>query len=143
LQPKLVVMLLVSVALGVVGQFFFKTGMKEIGCVEFGPGVILHFFHPKIFIGLCCYGLATVTWLVILSRAPLSLVYPFISIGYVLVVLIGKYMFHERVSGLQWFALLLICLGVFLYGAAAEQLKATQSLTEVAAAAAGHFPPEA
>lgn len=138
MQPKIIIMLLASVGLGVLGQFFFKSGMNEVGSVELGPRVIVHFFHPKVFVGLCCYGLATVSWLVILSQAKLSVVYPFISIGYVLVVLIGKYMFHEKVSTLQWISLAMICLGVLLYGVGAEQVKnaATQRLI-------AHFPPEA
>jgi drug/metabolite transporter (DMT)-like permease len=113
--PKVFVLILISISLGSVGQYFFKAGMKD-QVVEMGPQIVLMFFKPKVFIGLICYAMATVFWLAVLSKTSLSLAYPFISISYIVVVLMGQFIFHEGVSWLSWMGVLVICFGVVLVG---------------------------
>lgn len=117
---SVVLILLLSISLGVLGQFFFKSGMDAIkatqGAPVVGPGLVLCFFHPLVFSGLSCYAISSVFWLYVLSRVPLSIAYPCISMSYVFVVLLGKFHFHEHVTAGVWIGVLLICLGVFLIG---------------------------
>lgn len=115
MTPKVFAILMVSLVCGSAGQYFFKRGMSG-GAISLGPQVIMFLFKPLILTGLVFYGLATLCWLVILSQTPLSLAYPFISLSYILVVLMGKYIFDERVTWLSWVGLGLICIGVFLVG---------------------------
>jgi len=109
-------LIIFSVSCGVTGQVLFKLGMRDAGPVTLGPSVLLHFLHPRIFAGCCCYATATVSWLVILSRVPLSLAYPLVSISYVLVALLGRFYLHETVTPYTWAGVALICLGVGLIG---------------------------
>lgn len=145
MQPKVIALLVFSVCMGVVGQFFFKTGVKAAAPngLEFGPSVVLMFFKPMIFAGLCCYAISTVSWLVILSKVPLSVAYPCISAGYVLVVLMGRFLFNEQLNAYMVGGVVLICLGVLLIGFGKQ--KATSMAppeVQVAEVAMAHFMPE-
>ena len=71
---------------------------------------------PRIFGGLLVYVLSTVLWLVLLTKVPLSFLYPLLSVGYILVLLIGWLVFHEQVGFMRWYGVFLICFGiVFIY----------------------------
>ncbi len=112
--------MLFSVFLGVIGQLFFKLGINaykaQHGALALGPQAVLVFLQPLVFIGLACYGMASVTYIVVLSRVPLSVAYPIVSLTYPLVVFISQVIFKEAVSGIAWAGVLCICCGVALIG---------------------------
>jgi multidrug transporter EmrE-like cation transporter len=54
--------------------------------------------------GFCCYGLSTVLYLSVLARLELSLAYPTVSLGYVLVIIMSRVLFKEPVSPTRWLA---------------------------------------
>jgi drug/metabolite transporter (DMT)-like permease len=58
--------------------------------------------------------ISAASWLVILSRVELSYAYPLISIGYILVMILSKYLFNETLTGYRIAGTLLICGGVFM-----------------------------
>jgi len=66
--------------------------------------------------GFGCYGLSTVLYLSVLARLELSLAYPTVSLGYVLVIIMSRVIFKEPVSPTRWLAAGIICLGVVLVG---------------------------
>jgi drug/metabolite transporter (DMT)-like permease len=72
------------------------------------------FMQPFVFLGLICFGVSSVFWLVILSRIDLSLAYPLVSIAYIVVALFSFFVFKENVSLLRWLGVITICFGVFL-----------------------------
>ncbi|MFH1453745.1 MAG: EamA family transporter [Armatimonadota bacterium] len=113
-MQKPLILIVFSVVMGVAGQYFFKLGMSKVGIVNFDWQIIKYFFKPLILMGLVCYAAATASWLVVLSKSELSFAYPLISLGYILVVLVGLIIFKEKVSLLRFLGVLLICGGVFL-----------------------------
>jgi drug/metabolite transporter (DMT)-like permease len=64
--------------------------------------------------------LASVLYLVALSKAEVSYVYPLIALGYVVTALLAKFYFpligvqSENIGLIRWFGILLILGGVFL-----------------------------
>lgn len=60
------------------------------------------------------YVFGSLLWLVILSQAELSFVYPMISIGYVITAILGKLLFNENVTFFRFLGILLIIGGVYL-----------------------------
>jgi multidrug transporter EmrE-like cation transporter len=110
-------MVAISVVLGVGGQLSFKYAMMRVGSVDFShlsafvPAVVS---SPFVWLGLCCYGLSTVMWLVILSRVNLSFAYPLLSTGYILVVVLSYYIFKEPVGWLRFGGVLVIVAGVIM-----------------------------
>lgn len=109
--------MIVSIALAIAGQLLMKRGMIAFGTFPVSQllvKLIPIFLNPWVFAGLACFGLSSVFWLVVLSRMPLSLVYPMVSFGYVLVALLSVFFFKEHVSLIRWTGIVVIILGVFL-----------------------------
>jgi len=93
------------------GQILLKMGAV-------GRNSPVEFANPWIACGLFCYGISAALWILALSKAPLSLVYPYTAVTFVLVYLCGPLLFRETVAvqsmagvGLVLLGLLLINLG--------------------------------
>ena len=99
------------------GQFLWKYGMSTQE-VSFSSviDIIRLLFSPFILSGLFFYGLATILWLFILTRVPLSLAYPIQSIAYVLAVFGAFFIFKEPLTTYKIAGVLLIIAGVSLIG---------------------------
>lgn len=109
--------LVISVALAVAGQLLMKKGMLVFGAFPASQllfKIIPMFSNPFVFSGLLCFGLSAIFWLVVLSRFPLSLVYPMVSVAYIIVALASWIFFKENVTFVRWLGIAVICLGVFL-----------------------------
>ena len=118
-EMKNLLLILCSVSLAVFGQFFLKKGMLQIGEIplNFGTPFFLLgkvFTDFRLFLGFSLFALSSVVWLVVLSRVELSLAYPMVSIGYILTIVIAWKFLGEQISSLRWFAVAVICIGVFL-----------------------------
>ena len=66
--------------------------------------------------GLALYGLGTVLWLAVLSRAELSQAYPFVGLSFVLTAIFGAILFHEPLSPSRIAGIAAIVIGVYLVG---------------------------
>lgn len=105
-----------SILLAVAGQLLMKRGMMAFGTFPVSQllfKVIPMFLNPWVFVGFVCFGLSSIFWLVVLSRMELSLVYPMVSVAYVLVALFSWYYFKENLTVVRWLGIALIILGVF------------------------------
>jgi multidrug transporter EmrE-like cation transporter len=67
---------------------------------------------PVILAGLLLYALSTILWLFILARADLSYAYPFVSLGFVLTAVFGRYALQEPLTMPRIAGIALIVLGV-------------------------------
>ncbi len=112
-------LLFVCIALGVIGQLSLKHGMTAVGEIELDasriPSMLIRSFgNPYVLLGYILYGLSSLSWLIVISRVELSLAYPMIAIGYVLVVVLSRFLFAEHVTPLRFAGTLVICFGVYL-----------------------------
>ena len=104
----------------VAGQFLWKYGMTKMEFELDALSIVKLLFSPWILLGLIMYGAATVVWLFILSRVPLSVAYPLQSIAYVLAVFGAYALFNEPLSLAKIAGVMLIILGVSLIGFSAS-----------------------
>jgi len=58
--------------------------------------------------------LVALAWMLAISRAQLSFLYPFMALSYILVVLLSMLVFKEDISITRWVGVTVICAGVFL-----------------------------
>ncbi len=112
-------LILICVALGVAGQLLLKHGMSSTGervdeVRDVVPRLLLAASNPAVITGFFFYGLSAALWLVVLTRVELSLAYPMLSLGYVLVVILSRVLFQEHVTWARFFGTLVVCFGVFL-----------------------------
>lgn len=106
-----------SILLAVAGQLLMKRGMMSFGAFPVNQLIsrlIPIFLNPYVFMGFVLFGLSSIFWLVVLSRLPLSLVYPMVSVAYVVVAIASWYFFKENVSLVRWLGIAVIIVGVFL-----------------------------
>jgi drug/metabolite transporter (DMT)-like permease len=118
-----VALLVISIGLAVAGQLAMKAGMNDI-VAKHGDLKMEDFKHPVTLIkwvfadgpwaafGILLYAISALFWLVVLSRTSLSVAYPMVAAGYVVVVLYSKFVFNENVKAIAWVGLVLIVIGV-------------------------------
>jgi multidrug transporter EmrE-like cation transporter len=109
-----------SIVLSVLGQYALKLGARQLGQVgveDAGRAATLVWSaatNPYLIAGLACYGLGAVTWILVLTRVPLSWAYPMLALNQVLILFVAATFLGEHVSALRWGGVLLIITGVFL-----------------------------
>lgn len=107
----------ISISLAIVGQLMMKHGMMMFGqfpVTHLLSNLLPMVFQPYVFIGIMCFGISSIFWLVVLSRIDLSMAYPLVSIAYIVTAIFSYYVFKENISIIRWIGIITICLGVFL-----------------------------
>jgi len=64
--------------------------------------------------GMMCYAASVCVWIAALSRAPVSVAYPMLSLGYVVVAAVSALWLGESLSMPKVLGIALICAGVLL-----------------------------
>ena len=111
-----IVLILINIPLGVMGQFFIKQAINHIGPYSSMPlGTFLYkaFTSPMVILGLFLYLLSAALWVMILSKVDLSLAYPLLSLGYILILFISWAFLHETISPTKIAGVVLIIAGVY------------------------------
>jgi multidrug transporter EmrE-like cation transporter len=104
---------------GVIGQMMLKVGMSNMGALDLSvaglPAIALKIItSPMIILGLAVYMGGVFFWLIGLNQLDLSYLYPFASLGYVLIAIASWVFLGEQIPPLRWVGLLVICLCVVL-----------------------------
>ncbi len=112
-------LIMLDVALNVTGQLSLKYGMSRMGNFALSlstlpPVFFQAAFNPYVILGLICYGLGFMVWLVVLAKSEVSYAYPLISMGYVFTAILARLLIGETVNLTRMSGILIICAGVFL-----------------------------
>lgn len=106
-----------SIVLSAAAQLMLKAAMK-IGSEGIGYFSLFSSSDALLWLllGLSCYGLSMISWLVLLAKWPLSLAYPMLSLSYVLVYLGAASwpLLHEELTPSRSIGLAIVVLGVVL-----------------------------
>ena len=70
--------------------------------------------EPHILGGLACYGVSVVVWVIGLSKVPVSIAYPMLSLGYVVNAAAAYWLFGETLTPMRLAGIGIIVAGVFL-----------------------------
>ena len=121
--------LMVSVGFAVAGQMILKAAMDRVGRIgsaevaAFGEYVGRAAREPRLWLGMFLFGVSGMFWLVVLSRVPLSLAYPFVGLSYVAVVLLSRFILGEQVPALRWIGVLVVAAGLVIIGLSARSVR--------------------
>jgi multidrug transporter EmrE-like cation transporter len=112
-------LVLTGVLLNAAAQLLLKAGTNAVGHFEFHLDNVLPVgmkiaFEPHILGGLACYGISVVVWIMALSRVPVSIAYPMLSIGYIVNAIAAYYLFNEPLAGQKLLGIAFIVVGVWL-----------------------------
>ena len=110
---------LLSVLLNAAAQLFLKAGTNIVGTVSFGDANTFNTLTsiarvPWFWAGFACYGISLFTWIATLSRLPVSVAYPLVSIGYVVNALAAWWLFGESLTLQKLIGVGFIIIGVIL-----------------------------
>lgn len=112
-------LIILTVLMNTAAQIALKTGMIQIGTFSFTwnnllPITIKVVISPWIIAGVAIYALSVFIWLMVLSRAPVSIAYPMSSLGYVASAIAAYYLCGEDLTITRIIGILIILLGVYL-----------------------------
>jgi drug/metabolite transporter (DMT)-like permease len=112
-------LLFTGVVLNAVAQLLLKAGTNVLGVItitrddwasQFGRMAI----EPHFIGGIVCYGISLIVWIVGLSRVPVSMAYPMLSLGYIINAIAAHYLLGESVTLARWLGIGFIVVGVWL-----------------------------
>lgn len=111
--------LLAGVLLNAGAQLLLKAGTNTLGVITLSAGnwpVQLGrlALEPHIAGGLACYAVSVVVWIIGLSRVPVSIAYPMLSLGYIVNAIAAQYLLGEAVTLSRWMGIGLIIAGVWI-----------------------------
>lgn len=111
---KTIILIAVEIILMAVAQIFFKKSG-----VFFANNKDLSFIYrfainPYFYVAIFIFAIATIIWVVILSKERLSIVYPILSLAYVVAAILGSFFLNEKITALNFIGVLIIIAGVFL-----------------------------
>lgn len=112
-------LILAGVLLNAVAQLLLKAGTNAVGHFEFHldnlvPVGLKLAFQPFIMGGMVCYAVSLVVWIMALSRVPVSIAYPMLSIGYVINAFVAWQWLGEALAAQKLLGIGLIVVGVVL-----------------------------
>ena len=111
--------LLAGVLLNAAAQLLLKAGTTAVGSFEYNAANVVdagmkYAFQPWIVAGIGCYVVSLVVWLLGLSRVPVSVAYPMLSIGYVMNAFAAWALFGESLTAQKLLGIGFIVIGVVL-----------------------------
>jgi len=110
------------ILLGGTTQVLFKLGMNSIGALDSAEKLLsiktllMVLSNRYILIGLVLYAISSVLWLVGLSMLDVSLMYPLLSLAYVVTTILAFLVLNEPVHSSRWIGVVLIVIGSILVG---------------------------
>lgn len=99
--------LLLKAATGATGPI----ALSWVGVTGAAPRLLSHYGWWS---GLACYAVSVLVWIFALSRAPVSVVYPLLSLGYIVNAIGATLLFGESLQPGKVVGIAIIILGVYI-----------------------------
>ena len=119
MSPNAFSLLFAGVLLNAVAQLLLKAGTNVLGVItiarddwasQFGRMAV----EPHFIGGAACYAISLIVWILGLSRVPVSIAYPMLSLGYIINAIAAHYLLGESVTLARWLGIGFIVVGVWL-----------------------------
>jgi multidrug transporter EmrE-like cation transporter len=112
-------LILTGVMLNAAAQLLLKAGVQTTGQIGLGAAQLWGSlralaFEPYILSGLACYAVSVVVWVLALSRVPVSVAYPLLSMGYIVTAIAAWQLFGEQLGTTRVVGIAVIIVGVVL-----------------------------
>ena len=107
-------LLLMACVLTCAGQIAQKYAVESWRGADAGMAGMLR--SPWLWLALLCLGLGLLVWLLVLQRLEVGVAYPMLSLNFVLITLVARYLFKEAIDLRHWCGVGLEIAGVALLG---------------------------
>jgi drug/metabolite transporter (DMT)-like permease len=108
-----------GVMLNASAQILMKAGTNAVGYFDFSMANIIPIGWKlatewHIIAALFCYGFSVIIWVLALSRVPVSIAFPMLSMAYVVNALAAWYLLGEAFSPVKLAGMAVIIIGVII-----------------------------
>lgn len=112
-------LVLTGVLLNAVAQLALKASVSETGMINLDLQSLLSSAGSLasnlwLWLGLICYAISVVVWILALSRVDVSIAYPMLSIGYIVNAVAAWHLFDEPMSLGKIAGIGIIIVGVYI-----------------------------
>lgn len=112
-------LVMAGVLLNAVAQLALKASVTDTGIIHFdmqslvsSAGSLLS--SVWLWVGLICYAISVVVWILALSRVDVSIAYPMLSVGYVVNAIAASHLFNEPLGLGKVVGIGIIIVGVYV-----------------------------
>ena len=111
-----IVIIIIGIIFAAFGQVSCKLGMNQAGQLAALNLATLStvLLNPYVLLGFVMYALSTIFWLIALSKKELSFVYPFISLTYIIVLVLSSLVLKESMGVNKLVGTLIIIIGLII-----------------------------
>ena len=112
-------LVLTGVLLNAVAQLALKASVNDTGIINFDLQSLLTSANGLasnlwLWLGLACYAISVVVWILALSRVDVSIAYPMLSIGYIVNAIAAWHLFDEPMNIGKVVGIGIIIVGVYV-----------------------------
>jgi multidrug transporter EmrE-like cation transporter len=112
-------LILTGVLLNAAAQLALKASVSDTGVISFDMHSLFSSAGSLasnlwLWLGLICYGISVIVWIVALSRVDVSIAYPMLSIGYVVNAVAAWHLFDEPMNIGKVVGIGIIIVGVYI-----------------------------
>lgn len=113
-------LILFSVSCSAAAQLMLKVGMSQpavVAALKVGDARAIAasiLMNAGIVCGFVLYFLGAVVWLFVLARVDVSFAYPFVGVGFILTLLLGKFVMGDAVTASRVMGTVLVSAGVLM-----------------------------
>lgn len=101
--------MILSVFFTTFGNFF-----QKLAADNKPDSIIETILQPITLLAFFMMGVGALIWLYVLSKVPVSTAYPFVSLSFVFILLLSKFILKEKVPLRRWGGVLFIIVGVVM-----------------------------
>ena len=110
-------LIITGVLLNAVAQLALKASVNDMRAISVGLNTAIPVFtrlaaEPWLWVGLTCYGISVIVWILALSRVDVTIAYPMLSIGYVVNAMAAWALLGEALTGQRVLGIGIIIIGV-------------------------------
>jgi drug/metabolite transporter (DMT)-like permease len=117
---KTLIVMLIAITAGAVGDIFLTQGMKSSGDIssmsfrQIIATTLGALTNWRLILGTALQAVYFGLWLAVLSWEDLSVALPLQALSYLVVAFLAQWYLGEQVTGMRWAGICLICVGVAL-----------------------------
>jgi multidrug transporter EmrE-like cation transporter len=112
-------LVMTGVLLNAVAQLALKASVSDTGIIGLDMQSLMSSAGSLVtnlwlWVGLICYGISVVVWILALSRVDVSIAYPMLSIGYIVNAVAASHLFNEPLGIGKVVGIGIIIVGVYV-----------------------------
>lgn len=117
---KTLVVMLIAITAGAVGDIFLTKGMRSFGDIsamgfkQIVETIFKAMTNWRLILGTAMQAVYFGLWLAVLSWEDLSVALPMQALSYVVVAFLAQWYLGEHVTQMRWAGISLVCVGVVL-----------------------------